>query len=106
MRGLVAWLQKNRIQHIVMESSGIYWKSVFSHQEAAGLPARIVNAFHVKNVPGRKGHVSDSEWLAQLARFGRLRGSFIPPKELREAHSLPLPAQIDSDFGRGKESPA
>jgi transposase len=67
-----------------MESSEIYWKSVFSHQEAAGLPAPIVNAFHVKNVPGRKSHVSDSEWLAQLARFGSLRGSFMPPKELRE----------------------
>jgi transposase len=46
--------------------------------------ALVVNAFHVKNVPGRKTDVSDSEWLAQLARFGLLRGSFIPPKDLRE----------------------
>jgi transposase len=84
MRALVAWLQENRIQHIVMESTGIYWKSVFSHLDAAGLPALVVNAFHVKNVPGRKTDVSDSEWLAQLARFGLLRGSFIPPKDLRE----------------------
>jgi transposase len=84
MRALVAWLQQNRIQHVVMESTGIYWKSVFSHLEAASLPALVVNAFHVKNVPGRKTDVSDSEWLAQLARFGLLRGSFIPPKDLRE----------------------
>jgi len=84
MRALVAWLQENRIQNIVMESTGIYWKSVFSHLEAAGLAALVVNAFHVKNVPGRKTDVSDSEWLAQLARFGLLRGSFIPPKDLRE----------------------
>jgi transposase len=84
MRALVAWLQEHRIQDIVMESTGIYWKSVFSHLEAAELPALVVNAFHVKNVPGRKTDVSDSEWLAQLARFGLLRGSFIPPKDLRE----------------------
>ncbi len=67
-----------------MESTGIYWKSVFSHLEAAGIAALVVNALHVKNVPGRKTDVSDSEWLAQLARFGLLRGSFIPPKDLRE----------------------
>lgn len=84
MRALVAWLQEHRIQHSVMESTGIYWKSVFSHLEAAGISALVVNAFHVKNVPGRKTDVSDSEWLAQLARFGLLRGSFIPPKDLRE----------------------
>ena len=84
MRALVGWLQEHRIQHVVMESTGIYWKSVFSHLEAAGMSALVVNAFHVKNVPGRKTDVSDSEWLAQLARFGLLRGSFIPPKDLRE----------------------
>jgi transposase len=84
MRALVAWLQTHRIQQVVMESTGIYWKSVFAHLEAAGIPALVVNAFHVKNVPGRKTDVGDSEWLAQLARFGLLRGSFIPPKDLRE----------------------
>jgi transposase len=84
MRALVAWLQTHRIQQVVMESTGIYWKSVFAHLEAAGIPALVVNAFHVKNVPVRKTDVGDSEWLAQLARFGLLRGSFIPPKDLRE----------------------
>jgi len=84
MRALVGWLQEHRIQHVVMESTGIYWKSVFSHLEAAGIPALVVNAFHVKNVPGRKSDQVDSQWLAQLARFGLLRGSFIPPKDLRE----------------------
>jgi transposase len=84
MRALVDWLLSHRIQLVVMESTGIYWKSVFSHLEAAGIPALVVNAFHVKNVPGRKTDVSDSEWLAQLARFGLLRGSFIPPKDVRE----------------------
>jgi transposase len=84
MRALVDWLLSHRIELVVMESTGIYWKSVFSHLEAAGIAALVVNAFHVKNVPGRKTDVSDSEWLAQLARFGLLRGSFIPPKDLRE----------------------
>jgi transposase len=84
MRALVGWLQEHRIQQVVMESTGIYWKSVFSHLETAGIPALVVNAFHVRNVPGRKTDVKDSEWLAQLARFGLLRGSFIPPKNLRE----------------------
>jgi transposase len=73
MRALIDWLQSHRIQHVVMESTRIYWKSVFGG-----------NAFHVKNVLGRKTDVSDSEWLAALARFGLLRGSFIPPKDLRE----------------------
>lgn len=84
MRALTDWLRANRIQLVAMESTGIYWKSVFSHLEAAGIPALVVNAFHVRNVPGRKTDVGDSEWLAQLARFGLLRGSFIPPKDLRE----------------------
>jgi transposase len=54
MRALVGWLREHRIQHVVLESTGIYWKSVFSHLEAAGIAALVVNAFHVKNVPGAK----------------------------------------------------
>jgi transposase len=84
MRALSDWLRSHRIELVAMESTGIYWKSVFSHLETAGIPALVVNAFHVKNVPGRKTDVSDSQWLAQLARFGLLRGSFIPPQDLRE----------------------
>jgi transposase len=84
MRALVGWLREHHIRVVVMESTGIYWKSVFSHLEAAGIAALVVNAFHVKNVPGRKTDVSDSHWLALLARFGLLRGSFIPPQDLRE----------------------
>jgi transposase len=83
-RALVAWLQGHRVELAVMESTGIYWKSVYAHLEAAGIPALVVNARHVKQVPGRKTDVKDSEWLASLARFGLLRGSFIPPADLRE----------------------
>ena len=51
MRALVDWLRSHRIELVAMESTGIYWKSVFSHLEAAGIEALVVNAFHVKNVP-------------------------------------------------------
>lgn len=81
---LTAWLASHRIECVVMESTGIYWKSVYSALEAVGIPASVVNARHAKNVPGRKTDVADSEWLAQLGRFGLLRASFIAPKDLRE----------------------
>ncbi|MEK7173263.1 MAG: IS110 family transposase, partial [Patescibacteria group bacterium] len=68
----------------VMESTGIYWKNIFPALEKKGLRVSVVNARHVKQVPGRKTDVKDSQWLARLARYGLLRGSFIPPKDLRE----------------------
>lgn len=67
-----------------MQSTGIYWKSVFAHLERAGIRAWVVNAHFIKHVPGRKTDMADSEWLAVLARFGLVRGSFIPPQDLRE----------------------
>jgi transposase len=70
LRALTAWLGEQGVQLVVMESTGIYWKSVYAALEAAGIPALVVNARHIKNVPGRKTDVADSEWLAQLARFG------------------------------------
>lgn len=81
---LVAWLQSLGVQLVVLESTGIYWKSIYAALETAGIPAHVVNARHVKNVPGRKTDLTDSEWLAQLGRFGLVRPSFIPPKDLRE----------------------
>jgi transposase len=84
LRALVAWLQALSVELVVMESTGIYWKSVYAALEAAGICAHVVNARHVKNVPGRKTDIADSEWLAQLGRFGLVRPSFIPPKDLRE----------------------
>ena len=67
-----------------MESTGIYWKSVHAHLENAGVASWVVNAHMIKHVPGRKTDMADSEWLAVLARFGLVRASFIPPKDLRE----------------------
>lgn len=83
-RALAAWLSELGVQLAVLESTGIYWKSVYAHLERAGVPAWVVNAHSIKHVPGRKTDVADSEWLAVLARFGLVRGSFIPPQDLRE----------------------
>ena len=83
-RELAAWLAELHIELVVMESTGIYWKSVYAHLENAGVAAWVVNAHRVKHVPGRKTDTADSEWLAVLARFGLVKASFIPPKDLRE----------------------
>ena len=83
-RALAQWLADLGVQLVVMESTGIYWKSVYAHLENAGIQAWVVNAHFIKHVPGRKTDMLDSEWLAVLARFGLVRGSFIPPKDLRE----------------------
>jgi len=83
-RALVAWLVELGVELVVMESTGIYWKSIYSTLEKAGIPAHVVNARHVKNVPGRKTDLSDSEWLARLGRYGLVKPSFIPPEDLRE----------------------
>ena len=81
---LAAWLVELRVELVVMESTGIYWKSLYAHLENAGVRAWVVNAHSIKYVPGRKTDMADSEWLAVLARFGLVRASFIPPKDLRE----------------------
>ena len=70
-----------------MESTGVYWKPIFNILEDA-FEVILVNARHVKNVPGRKTDVKDSEWLCKLLRSGLVRGSFIPPKEIRELRDL------------------
>ena len=84
---LKAWLQENQITHVAMESTGVYWKPVFNVLEDS-FEVILVNARHVKHVPGRKTDVQDSEWLCKLLRSGLLRGSFIPPKEVRELRDL------------------
>ena len=81
---LAQWLRECGVELVVMESTGIYWKSVFAHLEREGIAAWVVNAHFIKHVPGRKTDMADSEWLAVLARFGLVRASFIPPRDLRE----------------------
>ena len=83
-RELATWAAALSPDEVVMESTGIYWKSPYAALEAVGIRAKVVNARHVKNVPGRKTDVGDAHWLATLARAGLLRGSFVPPAKLRE----------------------
>ena len=85
---MASWLKGEGVQQVVMESTGVYWKSAYEALEAASLPVMVVNAMHVKKVPGRKTDVSDSEWLAELARCGLLKGSYVPNKDLRETRLL------------------
>jgi transposase len=84
---LKKWLKDNQITHLAMESTGVYWKPIFNILEDS-FAVVLVNARHVKNVPGRKTDVKDSEWLCKLLRSGLVRGSFIPPKEIRELRDL------------------
>ena len=99
---MVAWLVAEGVTHVAMEATGVYWKPVFHALYAAEqrLEVVLVNAQHVKNVPGRKTDVKDAEWLAQLMECGLLRGSFIPPPgDRRDPGADPLPQEA----GRGAD---
>ena len=81
------WLLACGCTHVAMESTGDYWKPVFNILEGS-FAVVLVNAQHVKAVPGRKTDVHDAAWLAELLQFGRLRASFIPPVAQRELRDL------------------
>jgi|SRR5579859_4138971 len=85
---LVAWLEAEQVTHVAMESTGVYWKPVFNLLEDSGLELLVVNAQHIKAVPGRKTDVKDAEWIAELLKHGLLRASFVPNREQRELREL------------------
>ena len=85
---LVDWLKTTNCQCVAMEATGPYWKPIYNLLEMEGIPALVVNAQHIKAVPGRKTDVKDSEWIADLLRHGLLNGSFIPKREQRELKEL------------------
>ncbi|GFP30325.1 hypothetical protein HKBW3S44_00240 [Candidatus Hakubella thermalkaliphila] len=85
---LADWLTKEGCTHVAMESTGVYWKPVSNLLEGLEMDLLVVNARHIKAVPGRKTDVADAEWIADLLRHGLLRGSFIPDKEQRELREL------------------
>lgn len=85
---LARWLRDEGVELAVMESTGIYWKALYEALEEAEVDSYVVNARHVKNVPGRKTDVQDSEWLAELCRCGLLRPSFIPTADFRDLRML------------------
>ena len=82
------WLQKGGCEIAAMESTGSYWKPLYNILESVGLKAIVVNAQHMKAVPGRKTDVKDAEWIADLLRHGLLKASYIPSKEQRELREL------------------
>ncbi len=79
LHALVQWLHQVGCRDVVIESTGVYWQPLYRLLEADGQRVVLVNAQHVKHVPGRKTDVKDAEWLATLLRVGLLRGSFVPP---------------------------
>ena len=87
LRALHAWLRELGVTHVGMESTGIYWVPVLRALEG-DFELIVGNAQHIKNVPGRKTDVKDSEWLAHLTRCGLIRPSFVPPLPIRELREL------------------
>lgn len=84
---LLDWLQQAGCTHVAMESTGVYWKPIYNILEGH-LQVVVVNAQHLKGVPGRKTDVRDAEWLAECFQLGLLRASFIPPAPVRELRDL------------------
>jgi transposase len=85
---LRTWLQSHGITHVAMESTGIYWKPVLNILEEGGFTILVVNARHVKYVPGHKTDKKDSAWICKLLLAGLLKGSFVPPVDIRELRDL------------------
>jgi transposase len=81
------WLDAEGVSHVALESTGVYWKPVFHLLEGRS-EVLLVNAHHMKQVPGRKTDVKDAEWIARLLQFGLLKASFIPPPPVRDLRDL------------------
>jgi hypothetical protein len=84
LKEMVTWLKKCCIKTIAMESTGIYWISAFQILETSGFEVILVNARHIKNVPGRKTDVKDAQWIQQLHSYGLLNASFRPNDQICE----------------------
>lgn len=85
---LVDWVKQHRCTHVAMESTGDYWKPIYNLLELEEIQPMVVNAQHIKAVPGRKTDVKDAEWIAKLLRHGLVQGSFIPNREQRELREI------------------
>ncbi len=94
------WLTANGCTHVAMESTGVYWKPVYNLLEGS-FELLLVNAKHMKAVPGRKTDVKDSEWIAELLQHGLLKGSFVPEAAQRELRDLTrLRTSLTREHGR------
>jgi transposase len=88
IQALGAWLKEHEVTHVAIESTGVYWKPVFNILAEDNFDLMLVNARHVKNVPGRKTDIKDSEWLCKLLKNGLLERNFIPPEDMRNLRDL------------------
>jgi transposase len=84
---LADWLHGSQVTHVAMESTGVYWKPVWNILEGL-FEVVLVNAQHIKAVPGRKTDIKDCQWIADLLQHGLLRGSFVPPPPIRRWRDL------------------
>jgi transposase len=85
---LVDWIKQHGCSHVAMESTSVYWKPIVNLLEAEDIEFLVVNAQHIKAVPGRKTDVKDAEWICQLLRHGLMKASFIPDRNQRELREL------------------
>ncbi|PGZ90464.1 IS110 family transposase [Bacillus sp. AFS029533] len=85
---LLDWIKESNCTHVAMESTSVYWKPIVNLLESEGIEFLVVNAQHMKALPGRKTDVKDAEWIAQLLRHGLLKASFIPDRNQRELREL------------------
>ena len=88
LEALADWLAAEGVTQVVMEATGQYWKPIWYVLEERGFQLLLVNARHVKILPGRKTDVADAAWLAELLEHGLLRGSFVPPPAIRQLRDL------------------
>jgi transposase len=88
LKELTSWLLGSDCQMVAMESTASYWKPLYNIFELSGLDAMIVNAHHIKTVPGRKTDVRDAQWIADLLQHGLLNASYIPDREQRELREV------------------
>jgi len=84
---LADWLQGHQVTHVAMESTGVYWKPIWNILEGQ-FEVVLVNAQHIKAVPGRKTDTKDCQWIAELLQHGLLHGSFVPPTPIRQLRDL------------------
>src|SRR3546814_13842326 len=96
VRDLGEWLAESEVELVVMEATGVYRQPVYYGLEDRFEALWLVNAHHVKNVPGRKTDMSDAEWLADVAAHGMVRPCFVPPSDIRGPRGLARSTQTQS----------
>jgi len=88
LEGMAAWLEECDVTHVAMESTGVFWKPIHNVLEGHAFELLVVNAQHMKAIPGKKTDVKDAEWIADLLRHGLLKPSFVPSRAQRELREL------------------